>query len=425
MKFKHIPLYTILWILEVLGSAVGNIIVSTKSGDVAGYTLDIQGHNSVGSQVTSLNIFLGIPYAEPPVGKLRFARPVSKRPWSPTRLDALRFSPACPQPVWFLRRYSFLPTYNNTDEDCLYLNIYAPHNSADPDLKYPVLIWIHGGSYKYGSGAEYDGRILAQEGVVVVTINYRVGIMGFLSTDDDVAPGNYGLLDQLMALKWVKDNAVHFHGDPDRITIAGQSAGGGSVSLHMFSPLAKGLFNSMIPQSGCALSPWAIYRPPHKIQTYTQSIAMSVGCTASTSSDMIACLRSKDANLLVDTKVEALPMISTFAPRVDGFYIHDLPEVLLERGDYLHHINVMNGFLPNEVSEDYESEPGIAHGLTRSHLEQLFYIKSRRYLANAADMYSALKCAYPPGNKNTALNRDHLINMNSDYGYVVPHIKLS
>ncbi|XP_060605960.1 acetylcholinesterase-like [Ruditapes philippinarum] len=118
-------------------------------------------------------------------------------------------------------------------------------------------------------------------------------------------------------------------------------------------------------------------------------------------------------------------MISAFAPRVDGYYIHDLPEVLLARGEYIRYVNVLNGFLPDEVSEDFESEPGIDDGLSMNHLEQLFYTKSRRYLTNADDIFAALKCAYPPSNSDKTLNRDHLINMNSDYGYVAPHIKLS
>lgn len=418
-------LFIALFFLKLSCCAFGYVTVQTGHGSVTGYSLDISGYNVVGSDISSINMFLGIPYAEPPIGNLRFARPVPKRPWSPKRLEAFQYSAACPQPTWFLRTYSFNPDYNNTDEDCLYLNIYAPYNSVMPDKKYPVLFWIHGGSYKYGSGAEYDGRILAQEGVIVVTINYRLGVMGFLSTDDEVAPGNYGLLDQLMALKWIKDNIIHFNGDPDKITLFGQSAGGGSVSLHLFSPLAKGLFNSVIPQSGCALSPWAIYRPPHKVQTYTKSLARSVGCTTRNSVDMISCLRSKDANLLTNLNIEAPPMISTFAPRVDGYYIHDLPEVLLERRNYLHSINTMTGFLPNEVSEDYEDIPGIDQGLSKKQLEQLFYTKSRRFLANADDVYSALLCAYEPSSTNYSINRDLFINMNSDYGYVVPHLKLS
>ncbi|WAQ97748.1 NLGNX-like protein, partial [Mya arenaria] len=335
------------------------VTVETLSGNVRGYNLSISGYNAVGSDVDTLHIFLGVPYAEPPVGDRRFTHPMPKAAWRPRTIDALRLASSCPQGESFLQTYDFAADYADFDEDCLYLNVYVPQSWARVDATWPVMVFIHGGSYTYGSGGAYDGRILAQEGVVVVTVNYRVDALGkwthccndrslsaydsnvaydgrFLSTDDDVAPGNYGLLDQLTALRWVKDNIARFHGDASRITVFGQS-----------------LFTSLIPQSGTAFSPFAIYRPPHSPRTYALELGLAVGCPQNTSAALVACLRTKDALLLARTPVSQPPMIATFAPRVDGYFLTDLPEVLMMRGAYLKCINILTGYLPNEVAEDY------------------------------------------------------------------------
>ncbi|XP_070545583.1 neuroligin-4, X-linked-like [Ptychodera flava] len=178
-----------------------------------------------------LDVFAGIPFASPPIGDLRFAHPKPPLPWVGTIKDTFRFKAACPQREWFL--LDSFESFDNYDEDCLYLNIYAPHVPSEQN-SYPVMLWIYGGAYEYGTAEEYDGSILAQKNVVVVTTNYRIGVLGWLSTDNDVAPGNYGLLDQIEAMKWVKGNIAKFGGDPSRVTIFGESAGGGSVGLHLF-----------------------------------------------------------------------------------------------------------------------------------------------------------------------------------------------
>ncbi|XP_052796747.1 acetylcholinesterase-like isoform X2 [Mya arenaria] len=420
---KTLVLLLIFKLFQTVHSESSYVTVETLSGNVRGYNLSISGYNAVGSDVDTLHIFLGVPYAEPPVGDRRFTHPMPKAAWRPRTIDALRLASSCPQGESFLQTYDFAADYADFDEDCLYLNVYVPQSWARVDATWPVMVFIHGGSYTYGSGGAYDGRILAQEGVVVVTVNYRVDALGFLSTDDDVAPGNYGLLDQLTALRWVKDNIARFHGDASRITVFGQSAGGSGVSLHMFSPLANGLFTSLIPQSGTAFSPFAIYRPPHSPRTYALELGLAVGCPQNTSAALVACLRTKDALLLARTPVSP-PMIATFAPRVDGYFLTDLPEVLMMRGAYLKCINILTGYLPNEVAEDYESVDGINNGLSKETLESMFHDKSRRFLSNADEIYQALTCAYPPSN-DVIRNRKYLIDMNSDYGYVSPHIRLA
>ncbi|CAH8494807.1 unnamed protein product [Schistosoma turkestanicum] len=229
-----------------------------------------------------VNVFLGIPYAAPPTEGRRFRLPVpaylnTRFPWF-----AKRFRSACMQPhIWLSR---FIPGFSDISEDCLYLNIYYPNNTRDSsNIRYPVIVHIHGGSYVYGSSHMYPGLALASKGVVVVTFNYRLGPFGFLSTGNHASIGNYGLWDQLLAITWVKQNIEWFHGDPDKITLMGESAGAASVGLHLISPLTREryLFSQAIMMSGSDLSQWA-FSDPVKIHTryYAIELAQRLGCSS-------------------------------------------------------------------------------------------------------------------------------------------------
>lgn len=228
-------------------------LVTTQSGLLQGVA------NNSGT-VTS---FKGIPYAAPPVGDLRWRKPEPPLPWEGIR-DASEFCASCIQN----KVYSHLPNgpwteefmvQNEISEDCLFLNIWTPARKASDKLA--VFVYIHGGGLTEGSGAidTYDGEELARKGVVVVTINYRLGVLGFLAHPDLTAEspnkvsGNFGYLDQIAALKWIQQNIAAFGGDPGRVTIAGQSAGAGSVRALIASPLARGLFHRAITQSGSGL----------------------------------------------------------------------------------------------------------------------------------------------------------------------------
>ncbi|HET8748475.1 MAG TPA: carboxylesterase family protein [Ramlibacter sp.] len=201
-------------------------------------------------------VFLGIPYAAPPVGTLRWRAPQPARPWEGVR-DALAFGPDFPQAANNRLRAP------RQDEDCLYLNVWTP--APDPQAKLPVLVWIHGGGFTGGSGSDLrsDGELLAAEGAVVVTLNYRSGLFGFLAHSAlsrearEGVSGNYGLLDQLAALAWVRANIAAFGGDPARVTAFGVSAGSASISLLLAAPRAQGAFDRAILHSPGAGRPLA------------------------------------------------------------------------------------------------------------------------------------------------------------------------
>lgn len=210
------------------------------------------------STKTQVRRFLGVPFAQPPVGELRWRAPRPVEAWDGVR-DATEFGPRAVQRFIFddMRFRSA-----GVSEDCLYLNVWTPARSRG-DESLPVLFYIHGGGNVGGSGDElrYDGEALAREGIVVVTVNYRLGIFGFLSHPELSAEaeyggsGNYGHLDQVEALQWVRDNISAFGGDPNRVTIAGESAGSMAVSNHLVSPLSRGLFAGAVGQSGATISP--------------------------------------------------------------------------------------------------------------------------------------------------------------------------
>jgi len=221
-------------------------VVNTKSGLISG------------TSANGIHIFKGIPFAAPPVKDLRWKAPQPVKPWSGT-LACTKFGPSPvqndPKPfrMW---TQEFIAPAEPLGEDCLYLNVWTPAKSSSEKL--PVLVWIYGGGFVSGSGAcpIYDGENIVKEGIVYVTINYRVNVFGFLAHPDLTAEssfknsGNYGLMDQIAALKWVKENIIAFGGDPDKVTIAGQSAGSFSVQALVASPLTKGLFRGAIAQSG-------------------------------------------------------------------------------------------------------------------------------------------------------------------------------
>ncbi|CAG4978991.1 unnamed protein product [Colias eurytheme] len=237
--------------------------------------------------------FKGIPYAEPPLGDLRFKAPKPKKPWSGVR-QATAHGPECCQ----IDIFSLPPIYKG-EEDCLYLNVYTP--DMKPLKPLPVMVFIHGGAFMSGSGNDFlfGPDFLIRHDVIVVTINYRLEVLGFLCLDTEDIPGNAGLKDQVAALRWVQKNIRNFGGDPDNVTIYGESAGAASVSLHLVSPMSKGLFKRAIIQSGTLFSAWV---QSYRARDRAILLARELGCKSKNDKEIFDFFKNQPAERLVKKK---------------------------------------------------------------------------------------------------------------------------
>lgn len=281
--------------------------------------------------------FKGLPFAQPPVGDLRWRAP--RKPLSHEGvLNATKYGPDCLQLVPNIPNFE-----GGTSEDCLYLNVWRPEKEGN----FPVMVWIYGGGLLLGAGSwpGYNGANLAMKNdVVVVTFNYRLGPLGYLShpqlkaEDPNGSHGNYGALDQVAALQWVQDNITEFGGDPDNVTIFGESAGGWSVCTLMASPVAAGLFHKAIIESaGCEMA-------GSEEEGFTDGAAYvrAIGCDDA--EDTLACMRRKSANtanynalklIFSSRKINSMThRIFMYRPHVDGHFLKDVPLDALQSGDY-------------------------------------------------------------------------------------------
>jgi para-nitrobenzyl esterase len=283
-----------------------------------------------GKQTGSVRIFLGIPYAAPPVGDLRWKPPVPPAKWTGVR-KAAEFGAHCLQGPIFGDM-----TFHDSggSEDCLSLNVWSPAKTSEAKL--PVMVWIYGGGFVAGATSEsrQDGEQLAQQGVVVVSMNYRLGIFGFLVHPDLAkesgrnSAGNYGLLDQLAALGWVHQNIAAFGGDPANVTIFGESAGSFSVSAQMASPLAKGLFEKAIGESGAAFSSSGLAFEPLAVREEKDSKLVSSTFGVQT----IAELRALPAQKLLDPFGKPGQAAFAFGPDVDGYFLPESVPAIFAAG---------------------------------------------------------------------------------------------
>ncbi|XP_050556454.1 venom carboxylesterase-6 [Spodoptera frugiperda] len=268
----------------------------------------LQGAWKVSTKGRSYASFQGVPYARPPIGKYRFREPQQLKPWLGV-WDASRPLPGCLQYDPFVKKIT-------GSENCLYVNVYTP--KMNPGANLPVVVFIHGGAFMYGEGGIYNPSNLMDWDMVVVTLNYRLGPLGFLSTGDEFAPGNMGLKDQSYALHWIKNNILMFGGNPDSITLTGCSAGGASVHYHYLSPLSRGTFNRGIAFSGSALSEWT-----HSIKPAEKAKALSsiVGCPTNNNKEMMDCLKYRPAEAIVNAQIDMFEwkvhMFTPFTPVVE------------------------------------------------------------------------------------------------------------
>lgn len=337
----------------------------------------VEGGLLQGKKENGLTVYKGIPFASPPVGDLRWKAPRPVEKWDGVK-QATGYAPSPYQPG---------NPPSGKSEDCLYLNIWTPAKSSKEKL--PVLVWIYGGGFSFGTTADpvTNGEKLAEKGVIVVSIAYRVGQLGFLAHPELSAEntrkvsGNYGLLDQIAGLKWIQKNIAAFGGDPDKVTIFGESAGGISVSMLCASPLAKGLFRAAISQSGGSFGPTrpATY-PGENMKTLQQAEENGELYVQKTGVSSIAELR-----LL---KADSLPMgmgMGGAWPIIDGYVIPDDQHKLYEKGDY-NDVPVLIG---------YNSDEGASFSREKTPEE---------YIANVQKRYGkfadTLISAYPVGENN-------------------------
>lgn len=318
-------------------NAEQTVIVDTKQGKVKG------------AVQSGIAVFKGIPYAKPPLGALRFAPPQRMEPWTEVK-DCLEFGSSATQMETIL-------VNTKPSEDCLYLNVWAPANAKNK--KYPVFFWIHGGGYFNGCGTMnyYDGTEFVNQEVILVTINYRLGALGFLALETLLheygTTGNWGTLDQIAALTWVKENIEAFGGDPNQITIGGESAGAFSVTNLIMSPKAKGLFQRAVMQSGNLLSnkvsmPYTQAKLEPSIEV-SRKFAAKFG--ADDSPEGVEKLRQCDAYQLWETGFFSsdvtVPAPLAFWATLDGEVLPKDPQKALEQGAY-NQADYLMGFNGNE-----------------------------------------------------------------------------
>ena len=335
----------------------------------------ITGGPVIGTQESGLRVFKGIPYAAAPVGALRWQPPEEVASWTEVR-TCRDFSRACMQPGDFNPdRYS---------EDCLYLNVWTP--AKKPGERLPVMVWIHGGGFTFGSASfpEYHGANLAKRGVVVVTLNYRLGPLGFLvhpslsKESPHKTSGNYGLLDQIAALQWVQKNIAAFGGDKNNVTVFGQSAGSRSVSLLMITPKAAGLFHRAIAQSGGPIIGSEYLSPgfngdPAVGTKMGLRLAEKLGCN--TAADVAGAMRAKSAQEVLqaaDPKTDIFDDTALFfAPVFDGCVLAENPLTAYKNGRQ-HDVPVIVGSTLNEGNIYLVHQPEVSDEQYRSFVKSRF-----------------------------------------------------
>jgi len=291
-----------------------------------------------GIETGAVKKYLGIPYAAPPVGDLRWRAPQSPDRWRTPR-DASQFGPHCAQTA---SPFGF----ESDSEDCLYLNVFAPNIRGRAHKDMPVMVWLHGGGLTVGESDDYDPTRLVQRGVIVVTVNYRLGYLGFLAhpalsaESSSGASGNYGLMDQQASLRWVERNIKKFGGDADNVTIFGQSAGGLSVHAHLASPKSAGLFDRAISQSGA----YDIGTPSlAEAEASGESVAVNAGCG---SDQTAACLRALPVQSLLAVQPE---IAGELAPNVDDDVLPQPIGPAIESGQF-NRVPVIEGSTHDEFT---------------------------------------------------------------------------
>nr|XP_045612917.1 neuroligin-like protein glit-1 isoform X1 [Procambarus clarkii] len=432
---------------------LAEVFVTTDSGKVQGfyvYLYDKPGvrpyerpaNKPIHQQRHVLNVttFLGIPYARPPIIEGRFKPPRRVENWYST-WQALDYQSACPQNLKYVGASNGIR--NGIHEDCLYLNIFTPTVSITVSDQYPVMFYIHGGDLDHGASNQFPGHMLAAWGeVVVVTINYRLGALGFLSTGDVNSPGNYGLMDMAMALEWVHTNIRFFNGDRNKITVFGPGAGGAMAGILAVLPKTKAFVSQVISQSGSPLADWAALDDVYRVQNTSRVYGLGVGCTVESSYKLLQCLNRRSYEELASAPIT--PDIGSFAwgPAVDANFTvpgddwykdwkerdwHILPELPLALFMKNHHhpqlrylTGVNRDAAANMIFEDNRLVRDL-HVVTEDFFNQRIkdWVKHYNYSLNPEGAYDAIKWMYTygPDPHNTTHIREEYVKMLSDALY--------
>lgn len=432
-----------------------DVTVTTTYGEVQGFRVYLYdnpdprsgyrpGISPVEREFANVSVFLGIPYAQPPVGDARLRPPRPHRGWKV--LQAVDFGPACPQPAQYIGATKGI---REMDEDCLYLNIYSPSTASGQARPYPVMFYIHGGDFSRGASNLFPAHVLAAfYEVVVVTFNYRLGALGFLSTADDNSPGNYGLLDQSMALQWVYENARAFNGDPEAITAFGPGAGAASAGLLAVAPRTRTMIRRLILQSGSPLADWAMVVDKYRAQNTSRVFGEHIGCSIESAWKLVNCLRkSRSAYELGNVQLEShVPRVGLFpwAPVLDGnftvpldswydgwreadwHFMWDTPEHLMRRRAFSPQLEVMMGVTTQEAAFMIYNNESLGRDFL---VDQRFFDQKVRelvlrynYTLNQEGVFQAIKYMYTywPEPNNTYFIRERYIDLMSDFIYRAP-----
>ncbi|XP_031621624.1 uncharacterized protein LOC116339730 [Contarinia nasturtii] len=385
--------------------------------------------------------YLGIPYAAAPIGNARFMPPGAPPPWNGLKI-AVDLSPVCPQNLPSLNnsqqhlttgRFNHLKRLmrylQNESEDCLFLNLFVPEWSGiGPRPIYPVIVFVHGESYEWNSGNAYDGSILSSYGqVIVVTLNYRLGILGFLQPGTTgQTTSNFGLLDQIAALQWVKENIAAFGGDVGSVTLMGSGTGSACINLLMLSPVAQSLFHRAILMSGSAMADWAISNHP---QQATMQVLHKLDCPMRDDNTMLTCLQQKRYQDILKVQVSSPEFTTTFGPIVDKTIVPNDPQKMMQHheGGFKRY-DILFGVTENE-SYNSINAIGIMHGLLESERDGYlrFYMQNRFdrpdvVMDLALNTYKANICTNPK-NPTPEENRDIVLEILSDARFVAPLIQ--
>ncbi|CAI9588172.1 unnamed protein product [Staurois parvus] len=398
------------------GGEDGRPLVGTRYGKLLGKTVTVKDADR------AVHAFYGVPFAKPPVGPLRFAASGPPDGWNGVR-EATEQPPMCLQTleamesmIDMIKATIKLP---NVSEDCLYLNVFTPADRGQ-DAKLPVMVFIHGGALIVGGAVMFEGSALsAHENVLIVTIQYRLGILGFFSSGDNQALGNYGFLDQVEALRWVQENIADFGGDPDSVTIFGESAGGISVSALVLSPLAKGLFHRAIAESGVALVPGLITNSDEETSFVRNIIANISGCDVAS---LVDCLKAKSEEEILSISANFLPIPAC----VDGVFLPKPAEEILaakENNKVPFIIGVTEqeyGWIASQVGNPPSWQPRWVEVANLNLIWSLLCVQGE-----ISSLDYTLLDEYFGNTDDPQENRDQLLELQGDVMFVIPSLKIA